>query len=134
MATYTILSPGDEIIESVIPHYSETLDLMAGILGANGSPANILDLGAGPGRISEVLHHCFPTAKLTLLDQFEEVLEVARKRLATVEASFISASLQAPQQIFRSINCSVTEDDGNPQTQSWRRSCSDRGDSRAEAD
>jgi len=89
LANYAVLTPGDQIIETVIPHYSETLDLMATILGADGSPERVLDLGAGPGRISEILHHSFPTAKLTLLDQSREVLEVARKRLATVDASFI---------------------------------------------
>jgi len=89
MANYAILTPGDQIIEIIVPHYSETLDLMVSILGATGSPETVLDLGAGPGRISEVLHHSFPNAKLTLLDLYSEILEVARKRLVNVDASYI---------------------------------------------
>jgi tRNA (cmo5U34)-methyltransferase len=89
MANYTVLAPGDKIIETVIPHYSETLDLMVSLLDAAESPGTVLDLGAGPGRISEVLHHSFPSAKLTLLDQYSDILEVARQRLANVSASYI---------------------------------------------
>ena len=89
MATYAVLVPGDQIIETVVPHYSDTLDLMISLLGTAEPPETVLDLGAGPGRISEVLHHSFPKAKLTLLDLSGEILEVARKRLAKVDASYI---------------------------------------------
>lgn len=92
MPQYTVMAHGDEIIESVIPNYSETLDVMASILRVNSPPAQILDLGAGPGRITEVLHHSFPTAKFTLLDKYDEVLDVARERLAKMQinASFLA--------------------------------------------
>jgi tRNA (cmo5U34)-methyltransferase len=87
MPKYTVMAHGDEIIETVIPNYSETLDVMASILRANGPPERVLDLGAGPGRISEVLHHAFPAAEFTLLDMYDEILEVARKRLAKFQMS-----------------------------------------------
>jgi tRNA (cmo5U34)-methyltransferase len=89
VANYSVLVPGDQVIETAVPQYSETLDLMISILSTAGSPDTVLDLGAGPGRISEVLHHSFPNAKLTLLDLSGDILEVARKRLADVNASYI---------------------------------------------
>lgn len=87
MPQYTVMAHGDEIIEVVIPNYSESLAVTASILHANGSPDRILDLGAGPGRISEVLHHSFPTAEFTLLDKYDEVLDIARERLAKLQMS-----------------------------------------------
>ncbi len=89
MANFTVLCPNDELIQRLIPHYDEIVDLMVQLLPATLSPAKVLDLGAGPGRISEVLHKSFPDARLTLLDASDDVLAIARRRLSMMEPSFI---------------------------------------------
>ena len=91
MAEFAILNEGDELINRVVPDYSIILDTIVLLLPApNGGNLKILDLGAGSGRISEVIHRELPAADLTLLDISDEMLAVAKRRLDDVRAAFVT--------------------------------------------
>ena len=92
MAEFAILNEGDELINRVVPDYSIILDTIVLLLPApNGGNLKILDLGAGSGRISEVIHRKLSAADLTLLDISDEMLAVAKRRLDdNVRAAFVT--------------------------------------------
>jgi len=81
MANYAILTPGDQIIEIIVPHYSETLDLMVSILGATGSPETVLDLGAGPGRKVGMLLPNIPEYILALQGYHQPLVVIHKSAL-----------------------------------------------------
>ncbi|MBT3345374.1 MAG: methyltransferase domain-containing protein [Gemmatimonadetes bacterium] len=89
MPNFSVLCPNDELIQKLIPHYAEIVDLMVEFLAREKDPVHVLDLGAGPGRISEVIHKRYPDTQLTLLDSNEDILTVARKRLGATMPRFI---------------------------------------------
>lgn len=53
---------------------------------------DVLDLGAGTGLLSALLHEHFPKARLTLIDISDEMLARARDRFAGVDGVRIAAS------------------------------------------
>ncbi len=89
MTNFSILCPNDELIQRVVPYYAQMVDLMVRILSSGPQPETILDLGAGPGRISEVILKSLPDATLTLLDASEGILKIAEKRLAAANPALI---------------------------------------------
>lgn len=89
MTGFSILCPNDELILRLIPHYADMVDVMVRLLPSAPEPRKILDLGAGPGRISEVIHKRMPTARLTLLDSNEDVLAIAGRRLANAAPAIV---------------------------------------------
>lgn len=89
MANFSVLCPGDELIQRLVPNYSQIVDLMVQLLAAMGGPRSVLDLGAGPGRVAEAIHRRFSQARLTLLDASPDVLEIARRRLPAADATFV---------------------------------------------
>jgi trans-aconitate 2-methyltransferase len=64
-------------------------DLIARVPGA---PGTIVDLGCGPGTSTRLLAQRFPQARLTGLDNSEEMLAVARARVR--DASFVCADIR----------------------------------------
>jgi tRNA (cmo5U34)-methyltransferase len=87
----------DAQIRRFIPHYDELLATGVDLLVALVPPdAEVLDLGAGTGGLSEAVLEGLPDAHVTLLDVDAEMLAVARRRLehfgrrvALREASFL---------------------------------------------
>ncbi len=65
------------------------LDLMARIPGAAGGM--VVDLGCGPGNVTEVLRGRFPDAELVGVDSSPDML--ARARAALPDARFVEASI-----------------------------------------
>lgn len=58
-------------------------------------PDNIIDLGCGPGNVTELLSAAFPRARVVGLDNSDNMLAVARARVAT--AKFIKQDIEGAQ-------------------------------------
>ena len=68
-----------QLIPCFDPFYSSVLDVLA---KAEKSPLDIIDLGAGTGLMSAMILGRFPAAYVTLVDAAENMLDIARHRLA----------------------------------------------------
>lgn len=76
----------DELILRLIPRYDEMLDaLIAAIPFPPGQPLRIIDLGCGTGTLALRLKQRFPSARITCLDLAENMLALARAKLAGYE-------------------------------------------------
>lgn len=75
-------------------------------LAAAGAPsdARILDLGAGTGLLSAAIRRVLPEAQLTLMDNSEPMLAVARRRIGET-ARFVVADLAGslPEGAYRAV-------------------------------
>ena len=73
----------DRVILNLIPHYSTMIRaLVEAIPFERSLPLRIIDLGCGTGTVAMRVLEFFPNAQLTCLDFSENMIEVARKRLA----------------------------------------------------
>jgi len=57
-------------------------DLLAAVPG--GDPARVIDLGCGPGNSTEILAERYPNAEISGLDNSQDMVEAARKRMPGV--------------------------------------------------
>jgi tRNA (cmo5U34)-methyltransferase len=79
--------------------------------------ATIVDLGAGSGLFSAMLHAAFPHAHLYLIDFSDPMLELARERLGTSPlvhytlADYSTAALPAADAIVSALSIHHLEDD-----------------------
>jgi len=81
------------------PRYVESQDAVLAALREQAFTQrafHVVDLGGGSGRLVERVLEDFPAATVTLVDQSEPFLELARQRLARFNgrASFVTAKLQ----------------------------------------
>ncbi len=73
----------DKIILRLIPYYSKMLDgLVAAIPHDKSDGINVIDLGCGTGTISRMLKESFPRSMITCLDLAENMIEMAKIKLA----------------------------------------------------
>ncbi len=74
----------DASVRRLVPGYEEALAALAGALKVflRDRPADVLDLGAGTGALSERILAAVPNARVTVLDADEAMLVHARERLA----------------------------------------------------
>ncbi len=73
----------DKIITQVIPYYPEMIEsLILTIPFHQSSSINVIDLGCGTGTISKCIMNLFPNANLTCLDLAENMIEIAKIKLA----------------------------------------------------
>jgi tRNA (cmo5U34)-methyltransferase len=74
----------DAEIRRFVPHYEEMIATAVSLLGAFVSPrATVLDLGGGTGALTQAIVRAFPEMRVTLLDIDAQMLEQARRRLAS---------------------------------------------------
>jgi tRNA (cmo5U34)-methyltransferase len=93
----------ERIILTLIPHYATMVRaLVEAIPFERSMPLRVIDLGCGTGTISEQLLELFPHAQVTCLDFAENMIAVARAKLARfphvncLVADFRSFDLSAP--------------------------------------
>ena len=73
----------DRIIVTLIPEYPRMVDaLVAVIPHEHSAPVRVIDLGCGTGTVSECVLNSFPNAQVTCLDLAENMIEMARAKLA----------------------------------------------------
>jgi tRNA (cmo5U34)-methyltransferase len=73
----------DGIILKLIPHYPQMLDALVSAIPFGGmEPIRVIDLGCGTGTISQRVLVAFPNARVTCLDLAENMIEMARVKLA----------------------------------------------------
>src|SRR5664279_2436433 len=73
----------DQIILRLIPYYPEMIEaLITAIPFDRSSQINVIDLGCGTGTIARRIKEVFPQASITCLDLAENMLEMARVKLA----------------------------------------------------
>jgi tRNA (cmo5U34)-methyltransferase len=76
----------DKIILQLIPYYSEMIDaLIVAIPFEKTSRINVIDLGCGTGTIARSVKAAFPQASITCLDLAENMIEMARLKLAGLD-------------------------------------------------
>jgi tRNA (cmo5U34)-methyltransferase len=73
----------DEIILKLIPFYEEMIEaLLTAIPFNNDKEIKVMDLGCGTGTIAKKIKEKFPNAQLTCLDLSENMIEMAKLKLA----------------------------------------------------
>jgi tRNA (cmo5U34)-methyltransferase len=73
----------DQLILRLIPHYATMVTaLVAGLPFEAERPIRVIDLGCGTGTISLQIKRHFPNSRLTCLDFSENMLSMARRKLA----------------------------------------------------
>jgi tRNA (cmo5U34)-methyltransferase len=73
----------DQIILRIIPYYPEMIAaLITAIPFDSSSRINVIDLGCGTGTIARRIKQAFPLARITCLDLAENMIEMARLKLA----------------------------------------------------
>lgn len=73
----------DGIIKRLIPYYHQMVEAVVLTLPfSNSSDIDVLDLGCGTGTVSRAVKDAYPNASLTCLDIAENMLQMARMKLA----------------------------------------------------
>jgi tRNA (cmo5U34)-methyltransferase len=73
----------DNTILKLIPFYNEMIDSMISTIPFEGSDQfEVLDLGCGTGNVSQAVKEKFPNAKISCLDIAENMIEMAKIKLA----------------------------------------------------
>jgi tRNA (cmo5U34)-methyltransferase len=73
----------DSIILNLIPHYPQMLEALISAIPFDASkPIRVIDLGCGTGTISQRVLAAFPNARVTCLDLAENMVEMAKVKLA----------------------------------------------------
>lgn len=73
----------DEIILRLIPQYPQMLDALVSALPFDCSrPVRVIDLGCGTGTLAALVFQKFPKAEVTCLDLAENMIGLARAKLA----------------------------------------------------
>lgn len=76
----------DELIVRLIPRYDEMIAAMiAAIPFAPDKPLRVIDLGCGTGTVAARVKQRFPRARITCLDLAENMLALARTKLAAFD-------------------------------------------------
>ena len=75
-----------ELMGRLVPQYMEQQKFLCELIPFDRSrPIHVLDLGSGPGVLSELVLKRFPQAKVLAFDLTEEMLKACRQRLAAFE-------------------------------------------------
>jgi len=75
----------DQIILRLIPYYPEMIRaVLAAIPFDKSDPMAVIDLGCGTGTIARSIGQAFPQARVTCLDLAENMIEMAKLKLAGV--------------------------------------------------
>jgi tRNA (cmo5U34)-methyltransferase len=76
----------DELIVRLIPRYDEMISAMiAAIPFAPDQPLRVIDLGCGTGTVAARVKQRFPRARITCVDLAENMLALARTKLAAFD-------------------------------------------------
>jgi tRNA (cmo5U34)-methyltransferase len=71
----------DDFVQRAVPRYEEMLDEVAGYLPEQAT--DILELGCGTGALTLRVARRYPQSRLTAVDGSVEMIDVARRRLAS---------------------------------------------------
>ena len=87
----------DESRKRLVPDFDAFYSTAAQVVARQHSrKLKVLDLGAGTGILSDHVINMCPQASLTLLDASEEMLAIAKQRLAGHDTSFVYSRLEDP--------------------------------------
>lgn len=86
----------DGIIKKLIPYYAQMVEAaVAAMPFEKGDDIRVIDLGCGTGTLAGAVKDAFPNAKLTCLDIAEEMLNMARIKLADAPGTvYINAGFE----------------------------------------
>ena len=77
----------DRIILTLIPDYSRMVEtLVAALPFESAAPIRAIDLGCGTGTVAQSVLNAFPNAQVTCLDLAENMIALARAKLARYPA------------------------------------------------
>ncbi|HEX2995869.1 MAG TPA: class I SAM-dependent methyltransferase, partial [Anaerolineales bacterium] len=94
----------DHIIQQLIPYYDQMLQALISALPFDAdSPIQVLDLGCGTGTLAKQILNVFPNAHVTCLDFSEQMIEMARVKLANFNR--VSYVVQDFQEYAPTISC-----------------------------
>ena len=73
----------DRVILTLIPDYPQMVKaLFAAMPFENDAPVRVIDLGCGTGTVAKGVLNAFPNAQVTYLDLAENMIAMARSKLA----------------------------------------------------
>lgn len=84
----------DRVIINLIPYYPQMIEALISALPFDPvAGINVLDLGCGTGKVSRAVLDAYPSARLSCLDMAQNMLDLARRKLAdSPDARFICAN------------------------------------------
>ena len=82
----------DAYAQRGMPRYGEMLSEILRYLP--DSPRDVLELGCGTGMLTSPIAQRFPDASLTAVDAAPEMIDVARRRLAARQVSFVGSMFE----------------------------------------
>lgn len=65
-----------------VPHYEQLVNCFISELPADFVPKNIMDLGCGPGNVTQLLMHKYPKATFTLVDASNEMINLCKRQFS----------------------------------------------------
>lgn len=96
----------DELIVRLIPRYNEMIDAMIAVIPfQTDQPLQVIDLGCGTGTVALRVKKQFPRARITCLDLAENMLALARAKLAAydgmefVQGDFLAHPYEGPYDV-----------------------------------
>ena len=79
----------DSRVEKVTPRYDEMLEALINAIPDVSDSPRVLDLGCGTGNITLKVFKRFPNAHVTCLDLSENMLEIAKEKLADYDVEYV---------------------------------------------
>jgi len=68
---------------AVVDAYADSIDRFCDLIRSD--QPKILELGCGPGNVTQLLKHRFPESQITAIDLAPQMIEIARKQLPDVD-------------------------------------------------
>lgn len=77
------------LMEKLVPQYMDQQEFLCKLIPFDHEQSiRVLDLGSGPGVLSEIVLRLYPQAQVVAFDLTEEMLEVCKQRLSEFEGHF----------------------------------------------
>jgi tRNA (cmo5U34)-methyltransferase len=77
------------LMERIIPQYMEQQRFLCNLIPfERNNPIRVLDLGSGPGVLSELVLKLYPRARVIAFDLTKEMLDLCQKRLSAFDGRF----------------------------------------------
>ncbi|MCA9842160.1 MAG: class I SAM-dependent methyltransferase [Cyanobacteria bacterium HKST-UBA03] len=87
----SVVNEYDDFILQVVPTYPDLIWALFYYLPQDLNPKHVVDLGCGTGNITQAVHHTFPQARITCVDEASGMLNQTAKKVDPTHLNFVEA-------------------------------------------